>query len=66
MPRRVRPAIDDKSYVSELKKFDEFPNRTCAANSFFFITKILYKNETTKYYGKKKSPFTGLFFFITI
>jgi hypothetical protein len=29
--RRLRPAIDDKSYVSELYFTDEFPNRTSAA-----------------------------------
>ena len=28
--RRLRPAIDDKSDVSELKQFDEFPDRTGA------------------------------------
>ncbi|MDH6317815.1 hypothetical protein M2457_003578 [Parabacteroides sp. PF5-13] len=30
-PRRVRPAIGDKSFVSELYFTDEFPNRTSAA-----------------------------------
>ncbi len=31
IPEGTRPAISDKSYVSELDKIDEFPNRTSAA-----------------------------------
>ena len=43
IPERTRPAISDKSYVSELDKIDEFPNRTSAAYfSFYLYRKYRY------------------------
>ena len=43
IPEGTRPAISDKSYVSELDKIDEFPNRTSAAYfSFYLYRKYRY------------------------
>ena len=43
IPEGMRPAISDKSYVSELDKIDEFPNRTSAAYfSFYLYRKYRY------------------------
>jgi hypothetical protein len=67
--RRLRPAINDKSDVSELFLTDEFPNRSVRLNSLstIYISPCKYKNKvlTIQIKSCKKSDFTrNLFHFI--
>lgn len=52
IPEGTRPAISDKSYVSELDKIDEFPNRTSAAYFSFY----LYRKYRYSFFNQQKFP----------